>query len=74
MKRTITLAVLAVATAALTLTVRSQAPTPAQTPLQMLQTMKAQNQKVLEQQSATLQKLDELQKEAQQLRILARRT
>ncbi|MHA3773154.1 hypothetical protein ACXR0O_16600 [Verrucomicrobiota bacterium sgz303538] len=74
MKRTITLAVLAVATAALTLTVRSQAPAPAQTPLQMLQTLKTQNQKVLDQQSATLQKLDELQKEAQQLRILARRT
>lgn len=57
-----------------TLTVRSQAPAPAQTPLQALQVLKANNQKILNQQEATLQKLDELQKETHQLRIFARRS
>lgn len=59
---------------AFTLTVRSQAPAPAQTPLQALQVLKANNQKILNQQDATLQKLDELQKETHQLRIFARRS
>lgn len=39
-----------------------------------VQEMKAANQKLIEQQAATLQKLDEMQKEASQLRILVRRT
>lgn len=52
---------------------RSQSPQPAP-PLQRMEAMKAQNEKLLETQAATLQKLDELMKEAQQLRIFARRT
>ena len=68
-----TLLILAVAVAlGTTLHVRSQAPLPA-SPLEALQTIKAQNQKTLEQQNATLKKLEEIQKEAAQLRILARR-
>jgi hypothetical protein len=53
----------------------SQSPAPApRTPQQTLQAIKMQNQKLLEQQAATLQKLEEMHKAAQQLRILARRT
>ena len=51
----------------------SQAPAP-RTPRQALEAMKTQNQKLLEQQTATLQKLEELHKAAQQLRFMARRT
>ncbi len=51
----------------------SQAPAK-QSAIERLQTLKAQNEKLLEQQAATLQRLEEIQKEAQQLRILARRT
>jgi hypothetical protein len=39
-----------------------------------LQQMKDQNQKLIEQQEASLLKLDETLKEAQQLRIFSRRT
>ena len=39
-----------------------------------LGTVKEANQKLLDQQKATLQKLEEMQKEAGQLRILVRRT
>jgi uncharacterized membrane protein YgcG len=38
-----------------------------------LKLIKANNQKILEQQAATLQRLDEIQKEAGQLRIMVRR-
>jgi tRNA A37 N6-isopentenylltransferase MiaA len=41
---------------------------------QALQEMRARNQKLLEQQAATLQKLDELEKNAAQLRVFARRS
>ena len=53
----------------------SQAPAAAvKTPLELLQTMKAQNQTLLEKQTATLVKLDELQKEAAQIRFMAKRS
>jgi hypothetical protein len=53
----------------------SQAPAAAaKTPLELLQTMKAQNQALLEKQTATLVKLDELQKEAAQIRFMAKRS
>lgn len=52
----------------------SQAPQAGGSPKEQLQRIKATNQKIMEQQAATLQKLDELQKEAAQVRILARRT
>lgn len=53
---------------------RSQLPGSGKTPQQELQLLKTQNQKLIEQQGAALQKLEELQKNVQQLRILARRT
>ena len=74
MKRLTIVSLAILGSAALTLTVRSQAPAPAQTPLQMLQILKANNQKILDQQAATLQKIDEIQKETHQLRIFARRS
>jgi hypothetical protein len=51
---------------------RSQVPKP--TSLQQLQLMKEQNQKLIEQQEASLLKLDEMLKAAEQLRIFSRRT
>ena len=53
--------------------VRSQAPAGAASPIEALQLIKAGNQKLIEQQDATLKRLDVVEKEAQQLRILARR-
>jgi Spy/CpxP family protein refolding chaperone len=53
--------------------VRSQAPAEATSPIEALQLIKAGNQKIIDQQDATLKRLDEVEKEAQQLRILARR-
>ena len=53
----------------------SQAPAAAaKTPLELLQTMKAQNQTLLEKQTATMVKLDELQKEAAQIRFMTKRS
>ncbi len=53
----------------------SQAPAAAaKTPLELLQTMKAQNQTLLEKQTATMVKLDELQKDAAQIRFMAKRS
>ena len=57
----------------LALPLRSQVARPATAILQ-LQSMKDSNKKLLEQQEATLLKLDETQKNAEQLRIFARRT
>lgn len=53
---------------------RSQAPAARQTPAEALRAVRTQNQKVIDQQTATLQKLEDLQKESQQLRIFARRS
>ncbi len=76
MKRLTLITAVAISSIALTLSVRSQVAVaaPAQTPLEALQLLKARNVKIIEQQNATLQKLEELQKETHQLRILARRT
>ena len=54
---------------------QSQQPATApRTAAQTLQDMRAQNQRLIEQQTATLQKLDELEKAAAQLRVFARRS
>jgi hypothetical protein len=54
--------------------VHSQAPAAQpKTVLQQLQAMKAQNQAVLEKQTALLLKLEDLQKEAAQVKFLAKR-
>lgn len=46
----------------------------AKTPLQQLAELKAANAALLERQQKTLQKLDELQKQADQLRIFTKRS
>ena len=47
---------------------------PAKSPLETLHTMKAQNAALLEKQAATLLKLDEVAKEAQQIKFLGKRS
>ena len=49
-------------------------PSGPRTPVQALQTIKAENQKLLEQQAATLLQLDTLTEQAKQVRILAKRS
>ena len=56
-----------------TQTVQSQAAPPPKTPLEQLRYLKAQNQVLLEKQTATMVKLDELQKEAAQIRFMTKR-
>jgi len=57
----------------------SQSPTLASTPastetiLKALQVMKAANEEILKQQAATLQKLDEIEKAANEIRIYTKR-
>lgn len=55
-------------------TLHSQAPAAAPSPQQILQAMKLKNQELLARQAATLQKLDDLEKEAEQLKIFAKRS
>ena len=47
---------------------------PAKTPLEALQQMKTQNAALIEKQTATSLKLDELAKEAQQIKFLGKRS
>jgi hypothetical protein len=69
---------LSLATAALTFalvaSVYSQAPAVAKSPLQQLQEMKTKNQALIEKQAGALQKLEVIQKEAEQVKFLAKRT
>ena len=51
----------------------SQTPATPKTPVQQLQEIKAANTRQLERQAATLLKLDELQKAAQQIKFLGKR-
>lgn len=67
-------AAVALAVFALAQPLHSQTPKPAKTVLEQLKDMQAAHQKLLEQQTEALKKLDEMQKEAAQLRILVRRT
>lgn len=59
---------------AMSTSVRSQLPGSPQTHLQQLQTIKVQNDKLIERQAATLQKLEELQLQAQQIKFLGKRS
>ncbi|MEA3213699.1 MAG: hypothetical protein QOE70_6756 [Chthoniobacter sp.] len=73
--KTLTLSILLAAMAlALPSEVHSQAPQPARTPLQQLQAIKAKNEKLLQTQAATLQKLEEMQLQAHQLKFFGKRT
>lgn len=58
----------------LTTSSHSQAPSGSKTAVQLLQEMKAANEKLLQQQAATLLKIEELEKEAQQIKVLASRS
>jgi hypothetical protein len=57
----------------LTAHLHSQAPAAPKTPLEQLRMVKAKNQQLLEKQTATMVKLDELQKEAAQIRFMSKR-
>lgn len=59
---------------ALATSLHSQAPGAARTPLQELQDIKAKNQLQIEKQSALLPKLEELEKNAHQLKFFGKRT
>ena len=62
---------------ALSTSLHSQAPADAastKTQIEKLQRIKAENARLLEKQAATLHKLDELAKEAQQLKIFGSRS
>ena len=74
MKTFLSLTLSATALFALALNLHSQAPAAPQTPLQILQAMKAKNQELLEKQTQTLLKLDDLEKEAGQLKTFGKRT
>ena len=73
--KTLTLSVLtAAALCALAPHLHSQAPVAPKTPLQQLQEMQEKNKALIERQTGALQKLDALQKEAEQVKFLAKRT
>ena len=70
MKTLLTLAALL----ALGLQLHSQAPVVAKSPLQTLQAIKQKNQELIEKQTATLQKLEALANDAEQLKIFGKRS
>ena len=59
---------------AITAQLHSQAPAAPKTPLEQLRMVRTQNQQLLEKQTATIVKLDELQKEAAQIRFMSKRS
>lgn len=74
MKTLLSLVLSAATLLALGSTLHSQAPVAAKSPQQILQAVKLKNQELLEKQAVTLQKLDELEKDAEQLKIFAKRS
>ena len=74
MKTLLSLALSVAALLALATNLHSQAPEAPKSPMQILQAMKAKNQEVIEKQTQTLQKLDDLEKDAEQLKIFGKRT
>ena len=79
MKRSIFIIALVAVFGATSLTLHSQAPVPAVaipagTPLEQLKFLRDQNAKILEQQTATLKKLEEIEKTAQTVKVLGRRS
>lgn len=73
MKTSTLSALIAVCIFALSAHLYSQTPATPKTPVQQLQEIKAANTRQLERQAATLLKLDELQKAAQQIKFLGKR-
>ena len=74
MKTLLSLALSVAALLALAADLHAQAPGAPKSPMQVLQAMKAKNQAIIEKQTQTLQKLDEIEKEAEQIKVLAKRT
>lgn len=74
MKTPLFLVLAAAALLALGSTLHAQAPAAAKSPQQILQAMKLKNQELLEKQAVTLQKLEELEKDAEQLKIFGKRS
>ncbi len=74
MKKVLSLTLSLAAFLALALNLHSQAPVVAKTPAEILLAMKVKNQELIQKQTQTLQKLDELEKEADQIKALAKRT
>ena len=80
MKTFLSLTLSAVALFALAMNLHSQAPAAAQeaaapkSPMQILQAMKVKNAELLEKQTQTLLKLDDLEKDSGQLKIFGKRT
>jgi len=66
-------ALIAAVALALGVSVQSQAPAQPRTVLQQLEAMKVQNQAVLEKQTALLLRLEDLHKEASQVKFLTKR-
>lgn len=77
MKRTLAILAAAAGFAVTGLTLHSQTPAPAaqpaKSPLDQLKAMRDANAKLLEQQTKTLQHLDEMEKTSQALKALGRR-
>ena len=74
MKTFLSLTLSATALFALALNLHSQVPAVPKSPLQILQAMKAKNQELIEKQTQTLQKLEDLEKESGQLKTFGKRT
>lgn len=80
MKRSLYIIALVAGFGATSLTLHSQVPAPVvvaiagTTPLEQLKALRDQNAKILEQQAATLLKLEEIEKTSQTVKVLGRRT
>ena len=74
MKTFLSLTLSAVALFAHALNLHSQAPAAPKTPLQIIEAMKAKNAELIEKQTQTLEKLDDLEKQSGQLKAFGKRT
>ena len=74
MKTFLSLTLSVAALLALGLNLHSQAPAVVKSPLQILQAMKAKNQALIEKQAQTLILLEAMEKEAEQMKIFAKRS
>jgi|LakMenE18May11ns_1017448.scaffolds.fasta_scaffold8259365_1 hypothetical protein len=74
MKTLLSLTLSLAALLALGINLHSQAPAAAKSPLETLRAMKLKNQELIEKQTATLQKLEAIEKDAEQLKIFAKRS
>lgn len=74
MKTHLSLTLSLAALLALGINLHSQAPAAAKSPLETLRAMKLKNQELIEKQTATLQKLEAIEKDAEQLKIFAKRS